>query len=238
MLKAVLFDMDGTLVPLDQELFVQSYLETLAGRVAHLVKPKTFIEQLLAATSVMIDDCDPGRTNEEVFRKTFFAGIGLPESKLKPVFDDFYENHFGRIGMVARPNSAARRAVEAVISARRAAVLATNPVFPLTAVKQRMGWGNIADLPFRHITSYETSHFCKPHTEYYLEVAEAIGVRPEECLMIGNDVEEDLAAAKVGMKVFLVTDCMINAKKLPLDADYIGTLEEMADFVGKKLSSL
>lgn len=231
MLKAVLFDLDGTLVPLDQNKFVESYLAALAPRVAHLVEPKRFVRQLLASTEAMIADRNPVRTNEEVFMGDFFSHIGISASKLMPIFDDFYEHHFQRVSGVARPHAAARRSVEAVLKKELAAVVATNPVFPLTAVRQRMTWGHVADLPFRHITSYETSHFCKPHTEYYIEVAETIGVRPEECLMVGNDVEEDLAAAKIGMKVFLVTDCLLNTRKLNSKADYTGTLTELADFL-------
>lgn len=238
MLKAVLFDLDGTLVPLDQDMFVQTYLSQLASRVAHVVEPKKFIGQLLASTENMIKNRDCQYTNEQVFMSDFFSEIGVGEDILRPLFDDFYANDFYKIGFVARSHSAARQAVSAVLSKGLDAVLATNPLFPLTAVQQRMKWGNIADMSFKHITSYENSHFCKPHGEYYLEIASNIGVKPEECLMVGNDVEEDLAAATVGMKTYLVTDCLLNSKGLEPKADYTGSLQEMADFFGSSELSI
>lgn len=231
MLKAVLFDLDGTLVPLDHDRFVKSYLSQLASNVAHVVEPKRFVNQLLASTANMVNNRDSQYTNEQVFMRDFFSGIGVEEEILRPLFDDFYANDFHKIGVVARSSTAARQAVSAVLTQGLDAVLATNPLFPLIAVKQRMQWGNIADMPFKHITSYETSHYCKPHTEYYLEIADNIGVKPDECLMVGNDVEEDLAAAKVGMKTYLVTDCLLNFKGLEPKADYTGSLQEMADFL-------
>lgn len=35
---------------------------------------------------------------------------------------------------------------------------------------------------------------------------------PKNVLMVGNDVRDDMSAADVGMKVFLLTDCLINKK--------------------------
>ena len=32
-----------------------------------------------------------------------------------------------------------------------------------------------------------------------------LNVSPEECLMVGNDVSEDMIAETIGMKVFLIT---------------------------------
>ena len=71
---------------------------------------------------------------------------------------------------------------------------------------------------FEIYTTYEASTFCKPNPAYYLEVARTLGVKPEECLMVGNDATEDMAAREVGMDVFLLTDCLINAKNRDLNA--------------------
>ena len=35
-------------------------------------------------------------------------------------------------------------------------------------------------------------------------------MKPEECLMVGNDVSEDMVTEQLGMKTFLLTDCLIN----------------------------
>lgn len=228
MIKTVLFDLDGTLLPLEQEEFAHEYFKNLCLRIGNLVDSKKFIQQLLSSTEAMVKSGDKDKTNQQVFFEDFMPNIGIAAEVLEPIFDDFYENDFVKVKPVTRPSMTARQAVMAATELGLEVVLATNPIFPLNAVKQRIQWAGLADVSFKHITSYEDCHFCKPNPEYYWEILECIGRRPEECLMVGNDVEEDLAAAKTGMKTYLVTDCLINAKKLDFRADYQGTLQELA----------
>lgn len=226
-----MFDLDGTLLPLDQDAFTADYLKLLAGRMAHLVEARRFIGQLWAATAAMVSDVRPGYTNKQILDAHLCAGLGLDENRLTPIFADFYAHDFRKLKRIAYPSAAARKAVKAVLSQGRKAVVATNPLFPMTAIQQRMAWAGIADLPFSLVTSYETSHYCKPQLAYYREILALIGCRPGECLMVGNDVEEDLVAAKLGIKTYLVTDWMINRKNLPPSADYCGSLTQLAVFL-------
>lgn len=145
-----------------------------------------------------------------------------------PVVEQFYAQDFGMVRRVTKSDINVRKILNTVISKGKGVVVATNPIFPMTAVQQRLEWAGVADIPFQHITSYEKSHFCKPNIEYYQEILQQIGCRPEECLMVGNDVEEDLAAGKIGIKTYLVTDNLINSKGLELKADYISTLAGLA----------
>ena len=96
--------------------------------------------------------------------------------------------------------------------------LATNPIFPRIATEQRIRWAGLAPEDFVLYTTYENSPFCKPNPDYYREVARTLGVQPEECLMVGNDATEDLAAREAGMDVFLLTDCLINTKNRDISA--------------------
>lgn len=228
MIKSVLFDLDGTLLPLDQDAFVQAYLKQLGGWIANIADSKKFIMQLLASTGIMINNKDKSKTNQQVFWEDFLPNIGIDENVLLPLMDDFYEKGFVLVKSTTQANEAARQAVMAVIELGLDVVVATNPIFPISAVKQRIDWAGLGDINFKHITSYEHCHFCKPNPEYYLEIAEQIGRQPEECLMVGNDVEEDLVAANIGMKTFLVTDCLINSKKRDFTTDYQGSLQELA----------
>ncbi|WP_371381580.1 HAD family hydrolase [Sporomusa aerivorans] len=233
MIKSVLFDLDGTLLPLDQDAFLREYLRLFGIRVAGIVEPKKFIDQLLASTMIMIGSNDRTKTNQQVFFEDFLPNIGVDEAVLLPVINDFYKTDFCAAKVTSSENAAARRAVTTVALLGLDVVVATNPVFPLAAVKQRLGWAGLSDIKFSHITSYEHCHFCKPNPEYYLEVARRIDRKPEECLMVGNDVEEDLIAATIGMKTFLVTDYLLNQKKLAYTADYQGTLQELAESIGE-----
>ena len=97
-----------------------------------------------------------------------------------------------------------------VRNAGKTAVLATNPVFPEIGIDSRVRWAGLTPELFSIRTSYETIGYCKPNPAYYRVLAHRTGCDPEECLMIGNDTQDDLAAKKIGMQVFLLTDCLIH----------------------------
>jgi FMN phosphatase YigB (HAD superfamily) len=76
-------------------------------------------------------------------------------------------------------------------------------------------------------------HFCKPNHNYYLEIAEKIGIPPDRCLMAGNDTVEDLVASEVGMKTFLVDDHILDRSGGEPISDFRGSLKELARFLNK-----
>lgn len=233
MIRAILFDLDGTLVHYDFDTFVKEYLVALGAKLANMVEPGRLVRQVMKSTDAMVRNLDPRKTNREVFAEDFFPAIGIPEDVLMPVFDDFYRSDFpqikDRLGIRAHP--AARRMIERLISRGLEVVIATNPVFPLIAIEERMRWGGLEGLPYRLVTSYETMHFCKPNREYYEEVLSLIGRKPEECFMVGNDVEEDLVAGTLGMKTYLVEDFLLDRGRAKNHPDFRGTFEELVDFM-------
>ena len=143
------------------------------------------------------------------------------------MIDEFYRQDFDRLQKETCTAAAAAQAVKAVKEAGRTAVLATNPLFPRLAVEKRVAWAGIAIEEFSHITTYESEYYCKPDVRYYQDVLNRQGVLPEECLMVGNDVEEDLVAGTIGVQTVLVTDCLINTKSLPEKADHKVELQQL-----------
>ena len=73
--------------------------------------------------------------------------------------------------------------------------------------------------------------FIQRHPAYYLEITQKLGVQPNECVMIGNDVGEDMIAETLGMKVFLLTDCLINKHGADISAYPHGSFEELSAFL-------
>ena len=232
MIKALLCDLDGTLLHMDTDHFVEQYIRHLSPRIAHLVPPDRFARQLLSSTSAMVKNSDPDVTNQEAFVADFFPKIGFPVEILMPIFDDFYENHFRHLRQFTRMVPEARAVLEAAAEKGLRLAIATNPVFPMSAIRQRIEWAGIGDFEFQVVTAYENMHFCKPLPQYYQEVVHLVGCRPEECLMVGNDVDEDLVAATLGIRTFLVEDCLINRRGGPPVADRIGKLADVAAFIG------
>jgi len=224
--RAILFDLDDTLLGNDMDRFLKAYFGLLAPHVAAYVPPEKFIPALLAATRTMVENTDPGVTNQQAFMADFFPRIGRTMDELMPVFDDFYATQFGKLRSHTRCLPEARSIVQAAFGAGYDVVIATNPLFPETAIRQRLAWAGVAEFPFKLVTSYETMHFSKPHTEYYLEIAGRIGRQPGECVMVGDDRENDIAPAmRAGLRVYWINT---NADLLPeSDSCARGTL---ADF--------
>ncbi|MEW6032311.1 MAG: HAD family hydrolase [Bacillota bacterium] len=226
-ISTVLFDLDGTLLHVDVEGFFPDYFGRLADWLKPYLTPDEFTPRLMASTARMVADRDPARTNAEVFLAAFFDGLDLTPETLLPVFDAFYREEFPKLARHARPAPGAREVVSKVLESGRRAVIATSPVFPRAAILERLRWAGLDDLPFALITSYENMHFCKPHREYYAEIVARLGCEPGECLMVGNDVEEDLAAQDAGIRVLLVGPNIIHRGRRPSTPDYEGTLDDL-----------
>lgn len=228
MLKAILFDLDGTLLPMDTDRFVYNYMKALAAHVGPKVPPERLVAQVMASTQVMVANTDPALTNAQVFAQDFFPKVGHDPAELMPVFDQFYRERFPDLKSTCTGlPGLARAVVETAVAKGYEVVLATNPVFPRVAIAERMRWVGIQDLPWSLVTTYEEMHACKPHAAYYREVLARIGRTADECLMVGNDVEEDLSAANLGMDVYLVTDFALNRNGIQLPVDRTGSLTNL-----------
>lgn len=225
-IKAILFDLDGTLLPMDTDAFVESYIKLLAQEVAHIVEPQGFVKALWSATHTMIGDKNPEKSNEQVFEEAFLALLEIEKEDIWPVLDKFYAESFPKLVQFTQPNQLSREIIEEVLSQGKKVAVATNPLFPKVAIMERLKWASIEDLPFDHVTYYENSFFTKPHTDYYSGICQAIGVKPEHCLMVGNDMQEDMIASKLGMKTFLITDYLIDRGNHRFEPDWQGSMQD------------
>lgn len=209
-IKAVLFDLDGTLLPMDQDVFVKAYLKGLAGKLApHGYDPEALVGGIWEGTGAMVKN-DGAVTNEERFWEVFSRRFGPEERRDEPVFEDFYRNEFQSVRHVCGFHPGAAEVIALLKERGLRRVLATNPLFPAVATHSRIRWAGLEPDDFEWITTYENSRFCKPNPDYYRDILTKTGLSPEECVMVGNDVAEDMVAEKLGMGVFLLTDCVIN----------------------------
>ena len=230
-IKAVLFDLDGTLLPMDQEEFVKAYLGLLGKRLA----PKgyefeKFTKVMWAGVGAMVKN-DGTCTNEERFWKVFTEAFGEKSMEDKPFIDEFYHTEFNKVQAVCGFHSKAKEIIELVKEKGFLAVLATNPLFPHTATENRMRWAGLEPEMFVAYTTYEDCHFCKPNPKYYQELLEKLQLKPEECVMVGNDFDEDIVPTEaLGMKTFLLTDCLINKKGADFSEYPQGDFEALSNF--------
>ena len=211
-IKAVLFDLDGTLLPMDLEKFMKLYLSAISSRMAELgYNPKATVDAVLRGSYAMIKN-DGGQLNSDVFWGVFCEIFGKDAILDKPKVDAFYLDGFDVTRAACSYNPEVPRLISFLKERGLRLILATNPLFPPIATEKRMEWAGLDKADFELYTTYENSHFCKPNLDYYREILNSTALSAEECLMIGNDTSDDMVAKALGMKVFLLIDCLINAK--------------------------
>lgn len=218
---------------MDLAEFTGEYFRGLAQKGAAAgFDPQELMEVVMLGVEAMVKN-DGSRTNEQVFWDLFTARLGGKREDHIEVFDEFYRKDFPKIERVVEPTPLARQAVQVLKEKGYRLVLATNPIFPRIATLERMRWAGLNPEDFDLITTYENSRFAKPNLDYYREILTALGLEPRECLMVGNDAEEDLPAATLGLEVFLVTDNLINPGGKDLSAVRQGDRAALLDYVGK-----
>ena len=236
MIDTVLFDLDGTLLPMDQEEFINCYMGLLAKKLAPQgYEPKHLIAAVWAGTGAMVQN-DGEKTNEEVFWNDFCQIFGEGARKDLPLFEEFYAADFGNARTACGFDPGAAKVVAFLKELGVTVGLATNPLFPAIATRQRVRWAGLDPEDFAIITAYEDSRHCKPNPDYYREVLARLGKEPEQCLMVGNDVSEDMLPARsLGMEVFLLTPCLINKKGADLDQFPHGDFDALMEFLSARV---
>ena len=231
-MNTVIFDLDGTLLPMaDSELFVKIYFEAMVMKL----KPYGYAEEdlikgIIAGTKAMLDN-DGSIINRERFWNTFKVIFGQDAIKLEPVMIDFYNNEFIAAKKTTSVDPLAKDIVQKLKTKEYQLILGTNPLFPNVATYNRILWAGLSPDDFTFITTYDNSSFCKPKLEYYKEILKTIGKEPYECIMIGNDVGEDMVARHLGMDTFLLKNCLINRNDEDISEYKQGNFNDLLDFI-------
>lgn len=230
-IKMILFDLDGTLLPMDMDEFIRNYFGRLSQKLAPLgYDPALLVKNIWKGTAAMIQN-DGRCTNETAFWNTFAALYGEDVRKDEPVFAEYYQNEFQLAKEVCGFNPKVKETVDTLKAMGYRVALATNPIFPAIATESRIRWAGLEPKDFEFYTTYENASCSKPNPAYYQWVAKHLNCRPEECLMVGNDVDDDLPAETIGMKVFLLTDCLINKEDKDISAYPQGSFEELMEYI-------
>lgn len=207
--KAILFDMDGTLVPMDMHVFSKNYFKLLYMKLAKFgLDPESFASNIWASVGAMVKN-DGSQSNEKVFWKKFEELTGVSYDEAGETCNEFYANEFKQAQAFTGENPLAMEAVKIAREKADKVVLSTNPLFPMVGQITRMGFVGLTPDNFDLVTSYESDSYCKPNPKYFTSIFERIGCKPSECLLIGNDENEDMyAGSQTGMDCYLVTDCL------------------------------
>ena len=206
MITTLLFDLDDTLLGNDMGTFLPAYFGRLAGYFTGTAGGERLVPEMLTATQAMIANTDPERRLIDVFTDCFSQGTGWAREDYWPRFDEFYAGAYRELQHITTPRPEARQVVEWAFARGFQVAVATSPLFPLSAIQERLRWARLDHLPFALVTSIDNSHFAKPLPEYYAEVLARLGRRPDQAVMIGNDWAQDIVpAAALGMQTYWVT---------------------------------
>ena len=230
-MKAILFDMDGTLLPMDEDVFTKGYFKLLAKKLCPLgIGAEELIDAVWDGTKCMYKN-NGEKTNEQVFWDRFSEKTGLDYKPFYDASNEFYPNEFNEAKVFCSVTPLAKEAVRIAHQKADKVVLATNPLFPMSGQVSRMGSMGLTPQDFDFVTSYDNSSFTKPNPKYFEFVCETIGVLPKDCVMIGNSEDEDMhAAAALGIDTFLVEGFVKPSKVKPYTGKR-GSFEEMIEFL-------
>lgn len=226
-----MFDLDGTLLPMDQDVFAKTYLASLGAYVAPLgYDPREIAGATWKGMEAMVAN-ERVRSNEDVFWDCFRDLLGDRVIKDRPVFENYYRTEFKNVKSSCGYNPEVPKLIRGLRKAGVSVGLATNPIFPPDATHERIRWAGLTPEDFLWITTYDNSSSCKPNPDYFREILEKIKKRPEDCIMVGNDAHEDMAAAEIGIPVFLLTPCLINRKNRDLTDIPHGDFKDLKNYL-------
>jgi len=210
-MKYIFFDLDSTLYDLDEKNFLPAYFDAIGKKAVSIGFDYKLATHALYEGMINMSNSDGKKTNEQLFWEAFEKRMGPLSKEKRLAFDSYYDDEFDRLSYLAKPIKGVDEAIKALKADGYTLIVATNPVLPLIAQLKRMKWGNLNPADFALITSYDICHYSKPDPRLYFELAQKFSAKPEDCLMVGNDIKNDIISAqKAGFKAFLITEHINN----------------------------
>jgi FMN phosphatase YigB (HAD superfamily) len=205
-LKCLLLDLDDTLLVNDMDTFAPHYFEAISARFKHICSTDLFMQALNQGTRAMMKNDGSRGTNAEVFKEIFFNRIEHEPKELMPIFDEFYRTGFEDLRIYTQCDPAARHVVEWAQAHHLQLVIATQPLFPPEAIRARMRWAGVGadEFLYAFITSYDVMRSSKPHPNYFQDILNKLNLEAEECCMVGDSLDADMPAGRLGFKTFWV----------------------------------
>lgn len=202
----ILFDLDDTLLGNSTQRFLPEYLKLLSHALSRFAAPEAVPMLIMECTADMQTNPDPTVTNFEAFYAPFLARLDVSMETVQPVIDHFYQFEYPSLQQVVEPVAGSRELLQYLFDAGYTVAVATNPLFPRTAVEQRLQWAGVGDFAFELITTMEIMHFSKPNPRYFEEMLVMLNVAPQNALMVGDDPDRDITGAQAaGLHTWHIT---------------------------------
>lgn len=198
MIKGVLLDLDNTLLHNPDGIFSQSYKERFERHFLEKFGIEGASNALRRGIILASRAADGQLTNAALILRCLAEGTRLPIEAIDEALESFYDRPYKQLRALTAPMMGAETLVAALLAANLRVAIATNPIYPERAIRQRLAWAGLSPFvsSFAHVTHSENTHFAKPQPAYYAEVVARVGVEPDECLVIGDSLTNDIAPAK------------------------------------------
>lgn len=190
----LLLDLDDTLLSNSMDAFLPAYLGALGKQLGHIYPATDMIKQLMLATQVMQQKRLPLYSLEQAFDQVFYPALGTTKEALKADLEHFYGEVFPTLQAVTNARPEAVELVKYAFAQGHQVVIATNPLFPATAIHQRLAWAGLPleHYPYQLVTTYHFFHFAKPNPSYYAEILAQMGWPNRPAVMVGDTYDEDI----------------------------------------------
>lgn len=234
MIKAVFFDLDGTLLPNDRKEFESSYFKVIYHTFKDYSNVDLIVNTVIESIKVMAQNNGPN-FNEQVFKDYFISKVNdYPYQHYDDCFTNMYQTSFQRLKDVCGIEDKANELLQLVKRKNKKVILATTPLFPYIATESRIKWANIDPGMFDLITTYENSIGAKPNPYYYSWLLSKLDLNSDEVIMVGNDCLEDGAAKKCGIKTYII-DRNIEHVQYKDNMDFVGNIQQVIDKLEREL---
>lgn len=231
--KTILFDLDSTLLQMNQDLFLKKYFALIYKKASELGYDADSFMKIFSKAAFSIISNDGSMTNESLFwgiMEKYYPNI----DELKEQFNSFYENEFSTLSSIVNKSSTSNDIIQCLKKKGYTLILATNPLFPRVCTVQRMKWAGLNPDDFVLITTYENSRYCKPNHLYYEEIFKNLNIPMDGAIMVGNDLSDDFSDIPEGISKILITDYLINKNNAEIDMPSF-QLNEFLEYVKEEM---
>ena len=208
MLKAVLLDLDNTLILYDELKYYTAYFKKLNQYFDDEFDPADLRERVINGTMVLRHNRGL-KNNLQHFLEVFAHEREVEIPKLWKRFMAFYQEAYDDITVTVSVPEGLHPVIDQLRHSDLKLVIASNPIFPVIAQEKRLRWGGLEPAWFDLFTHIENMRFVKPAIDYFQQTCELIGEAPTDCLMVGNDPVNDMAAAQAGLRTYRTTDAEV-----------------------------
>lgn len=234
-----LLDLDDTLLGNAMNTFLPPYFAALEACLDSFLVGRDIRQTMAKCVQAMQANKDPATTNMAVFMAELARELGVSAETVQPSIDTFYKEAFPQLQEHTEYFPEAVEIVTYLLSKGYKVVIATNPLFPATAIEQRMKWAGVQNFPYTLITTMENSHFSKPDPLYYREILRKTDSTPAETWMVGDDPFNDIIPAhSVGIKTWWIDHRFEQQPDVEIPCDKKGSLPDVLAWLTDPRSKL